>query len=559
MSYGPELIWIWSRIFSVYTGRRVQKIDGGDKWCTIALSGGAVFMLSWGPQNYGAALITDEEKKSALAVSKQTPTVANALKSNLLGSELTSVTQINRDRVLKFSFKKTFGAGFSAPRHIILEAMDRYSNLILIDDKNTVIETAKHIYPADNSYRSILPGQKYILPPEFTGLTLEAWLRSPADSNIKNVVGIGRPLLNFIEKMPLDEQKKYVEDYYSDKTPIEKYLPLQIGRYFTLSTVTHGTGGNFNQSIESAGEYLVLAPIFDGAVGSIKKQLTHYIKKEITRRERQISDINRLIYDEDARAYKNYGELIITNLWKIKPGEKEARLASYGEDGAETFCTVPLDPAISASKNAEKYFKKYKKILSSQEHAAILLKKVEEELAVYNEQLSIADALSSAEYLTQIAYELGFVIKTACKDPKKHKAQQGPPHLRFDVEGSIIYVGLSAKGNRHVTFRLANPEDLWFHVQGIPGAHVILRPAPGLSISESTYLINLCASFAVRYSKGNGNNGARVDYTQRKYVTAIKGGVANVTYREFSSVPGDIAICVKFLEENRPVLGAKET
>ena len=41
---------------------------------------------------------------------------------------------------------------------------------------------------------------------------------------------------------------------------------------------------------------------------------------------------------------------------------------------------------------------------------------------------------------------------------------------------------------------------------------------------------------AAKYSRNGNNPGQRVDYTLRKYVSPIKGGEANVTYRNFSSI-----------------------
>ena len=63
MSFGPELVWIWSRVFQDLIGKRVQKLEGGDSWVAVSLSGGVVLLLSWGAQNCGVALLSEKEKK----------------------------------------------------------------------------------------------------------------------------------------------------------------------------------------------------------------------------------------------------------------------------------------------------------------------------------------------------------------------------------------------------------------------------------------------------------------------------------------------------------------
>jgi Predicted RNA-binding protein homologous to eukaryotic snRNP len=61
------------------------------------------------------------------------------------------------------------------------------------------------------------------------------------------------------------------------------------------------------------------------------------------------------------------------------------------------------------------------------------------------------------------------------RNVKKENRPPLPPHKRFDLGCALVFAGLSSKGNRYVTFKLAGADDIWFHAQGVPGAHVILR------------------------------------------------------------------------------------
>jgi predicted ribosome quality control (RQC) complex YloA/Tae2 family protein len=50
---------------------------------------------------------------------------------------------------------------------------------------------------------------------------------------------------------------------------------------------------------------------------------------------------------------------------------------------------------------------------------------------------------------------------------------------RHEAEGYEIWVGRSARDNDTLSLRLARPRDLWFHVAGSPGSHVLVRRDPG--------------------------------------------------------------------------------
>ena len=97
MSFGPELIWSWSRELSALAGRRVQRVEGGGSAVIISLAGGAELLLSWGAQNCGAAVISARDKKSLLAAARQTPPITNAVKSHLTGAQLVSVAQLAQE------------------------------------------------------------------------------------------------------------------------------------------------------------------------------------------------------------------------------------------------------------------------------------------------------------------------------------------------------------------------------------------------------------------------------------------------------------------------------
>jgi len=536
ISFGPELVWIWSRVLKKHIGKRVQKLEGGDSWVAVSISGSTVLLLSWGAQNCGIAVISDKEKKDLISSAKQTPPIVNALKSNISGAELTDVCQLNRDRIIRLTFTKTIGAGFSNTRHLILETMERYSNLILLDENDMVLETAKHIHPADNRFRSVLPGQPYSMPPEFKGIALEEWLEHPSSETLRSVAGFGKKLLERLTEMEVERATRSLNGFYKNETDISSYIPQLVKKYLTaLPELLEGASAIQDTTIADTGRIIVLSPIADVSLNRRRKVITDQIERETMRRERQIGDIEKLLHEEDAEKYKKYGDALVANSWQISSGAEKACVTYWDSEGNEVRETVPLDPRLSAAKNSARYFAKYKKIISAQERAAKILIKVKEELEDLREQMAIIQSMDDTESLALVEEELG--IKNAKqRNVKKKTAAPLPPHKRFDLGYALVFVGLSSKGNRYVTFKLANADDIWFHAQGVPGAHVILRFTSAPTEEEKDKAIKFCASLAAKYSKNGNNSGQRVDYTLRKYVSPIKGGEANVTYKNFESI-----------------------
>ena len=82
--------------------------------------------------------------------------------------------------------------------------------------------------------------------------------------------------------------------------------------------------------------------------------------------------------------------------------------------------------------------------------------------------------------------------------------------------------------NAELTFRLARPDDLWFHVQNQPGAHVILQ-RHGREQAPQEDVIT-AASLAALHSKAKNSPKVTVDYTQRKHVRKRPGAAPGLVF-----------------------------
>ena len=532
MSFGPELVYEWNKMLETIYSDRVQKIYGGNNWVALSFSSAKTLLISWESQCCGIAFINNNDRKNLLATEKQTHPITGSLKNHLLGCELLVSQQIRRDRILMFTFKKTYGAGFYNKKHLILETIQNHCNLILIEDNEIIIEAAKHIYASENRGRIIVSGHQYIPPSEYEGITLEEWLEKPTQESLKKIKGIGAPLLNAISEIPPNEQKKQLSSFYSDTG---NTMTIQKLNNYTFPFPVNYKNATRYDNLLSASQELVLTPILNKEANQRKKTIKLFLSKEIVRREKQITDISVLTKQETPLIYRNYGNIILNNIQKIERGESHVLLNSYNEDGEIVIEKIPLNPALTATQNADLYFKKYKKLSASKERASKLLEKITKELHDLNEDLLLAMCANDNESLSSIEKELK-IKKTTTKKGKVLNEKQIPPHRRIVLKDSIIMIGLSAKGNRYATFKFARSNDIWFHAKNIPGAHVILRNNSIEDTLNDDQLLKFCASLAVYYSKSKESGKMKVDYTLRKYVSPISSEIAGVTYREFKTI-----------------------
>ena len=75
-----------------------------------------------------------------------------------------------------------------------------------------------------------------------------------------------------------------------------------------------------------------------------------------------------------------------------------------------------------------------------------------------------------------------------------------------DVEGWEVLVGKTARDNDVLTFREADPQDVWLHVGGgTPGSHVVIRnPEMG---EVPRFVIKQAAELAATHSKARNARG----------------------------------------------------
>lgn len=95
-----------------------------------------------------------------------------------------------------------------------------------------------------------------------------------------------------------------------------------------------------------------------------------------------------------------------------------------------------------------------------------------------------------------------------------------PDIKKIELEGYTIMVGRDSKSNDFLTFNLADDEDIWLHVKGVPGSHVVIRVRESLPTPE---VLKMAAELAKKNSKASKLDSVKVVYCQRKFVKKEPG------------------------------------
>jgi predicted ribosome quality control (RQC) complex YloA/Tae2 family protein len=124
-----------------------------------------------------------------------------------------------------------------------------------------------------------------------------------------------------------------------------------------------------------------------------------------------------------------------------------------------------------------------------------------------------------------------------------------PQRAREDRTGLIEYrlpggwevlAGRTAAANDYLSLKLARPNDLWFHIRGMPGSHVVLRVPEGATPDRATR--ECAAAIAAYHSKARTAGTVAVTCTEARHVSKPPG-----------SSPGTVTIRTETVLKVRPL------
>ena len=504
----------------------------------------------------------------------QPPMFCMLLRKHLVGARIEAVEQPDLERVVTLTLRVTDELGETGKRSLVLEAMGRRANLILLDAEGRILDCLRRVAFESNSDRALLPGLFYRLP---TPLAKASLLSEPDDALalleqggeaeepidrwlVDHFVGvsplIARELVHrasgmtdarFSELSDLQRRTLLCEaKALADRMQSGDYLPTMLLRYgrptdFTYLPITQYGAETV---IETRDSFSALLDEFydlrerQELSARRGKELSHAATVARDRMARKAETLKKeYAATQDRDKLRLCGDLITANLYRMERGMASLTTENYYEEDLPTI-KIQLDPLLTPQQNAAKYYKRYNKAKSAELHLREQIAKAESEQAYLESVLQeIAQAETEQEFgeIRRELQETGYLRRG--KEKKELKRSFVPREFRTSA-GLRVMVGRSNTQNDQLTFKKADKRDLWLHAQKIHGSHVVLCTG-GMEPDERSLIE--AATLAAYYSQAREGANVPVDYTPVRYVKKPAGSrpgfVIYETYRTIYVTP----------------------
>ncbi len=473
------------------------------------------------------------------------PMLCMLLRKHLGSGRVVAVRRIAGDRILEIDITALSEMGDVITYTLVVELMGRHSNIILKNEHGRIVDAARHVGEDISRVRQVLPGLPYEYPPSQGKLNPETATAQEIQTALDQAGGklakaIGAAVAGFSPQAAREAAARL--GYDSDELLTTLDVPAVAQALHGYLQKMPGLGPcvvmknedgvpsdiypfpQLHQPCAVYDEYPSPSAALDAYFYERDRRdrmtqragaLSHTLKNHIERCEKKIA-IQTEALSSAARMeeYRQYGELIQANLYRLKKGENTAEVENYYSENCEPI-SIPMDVSLSPAQNAQRYFKLYQKARGAKTLASEQKAKAEQELEYLEQMLDdlrkCTDAAGLAE-LRAMLEQSGHVRKVVSR-VKERKAAPSQPMKFLSSDGIEIEVGKNALQNERLTMG-AKGDETWLHAQKMPGSHVIIHTTgevPEKTLEEALML-------AAYYSKGVRSAQVPIDVTKRRYI-----------------------------------------
>lgn len=533
-------------------GGRIDRINQPSKQSivmSLRLPGKNVLLhITINPQNPAMHLIDKAPENPP-----EPPMFCMVLRKHLETGRIAGVRQYGLDRLLIMDIDFLSAGGRIITKSLVVELMGKYSNIILVQD-GIIIDALRKVGTNSSRVRTVLPGDEYALPPQQDKLNLLetpvseviAAIKAKCDMKLSKAIldtclgfgpvtakeaayGAGLPAsmtvsqLNDGDFASLENSLCEITDSFREPCGtativIDKNNKPLATASFPLHYFTEETALTF----PTISEMLSRASSLTGSYQiPDKDRFKKLMKNELNRAENKVQKLRDDIAAADnAEEYRIKADNLMTYQYQFQDRvDAEVTVPNIYSETGESI-TIRMDQRLSVVENVQAYYKKYDKLKRGKE---LLEQQLQHCLDDIQYMSSIEASLESSTRLAEINDIKAELIASGIlrEKPKKHAAEKQSQPFKFTApDGTQILVGKNNYQNDRLTFKTANPGDIWLHTQNIPGSHVILR-CDGDEPAEDTLL--LASYLAVHFSKAQGSSKVPVDYTRARFVKKPSG------------------------------------
>ncbi|MEF3309891.1 NFACT RNA binding domain-containing protein [Paenibacillus sp. GYB004] len=489
----------------------------------------------------------------------EAPMFCMLMRKHCEGAVIEKVSQVGLERILHIDVRQRDEIGDISVKRIVIEIMGRHSNIILVDPKtNTVLDGIHHVTPAISSHRIVMPGSQYAAPPEqgkanpleATEASFRQLMQESGGDEETGAAPVRQRLVNRYSGISPLAAKEIVgrsgaalgaaagetdmgavwKAFRDVMGAIEanRYVPVIVEEtggkaYFSVIELTHIHGESVRFDTVSACLEAYYGDKADrDAVKQRAADLLRFLQNERTKNAKKLEKLRDTIEDaKEADSFRILGELLTASLHLAQKGDKSIEVINYYDEDQKPL-QIELDPQLTPSENAQRYFKKYTKLRNSVSAVQEQIEAADIEITYLDTLLAQLDraTLGDIEGIRDELVEQGYLRDRGGKKGKAKKKKTDKPLLTCYTsgEGIPIYVGKNNIQNEYLTNRLAQPNDTWLHTKDIPGSHVVIRAD---TFGETT--LHEAAMLAAYYSQAKSSSQVPVDFTLIRHVRKPNG------------------------------------
>ena len=528
-------------------GLRIDKVHQPAKDQVILLLRGNQRLLLNAGANAPRIQLTETPRENPA----EPPMFCMLLRKHLVGARIAAITQPPLERLVRLELDVTDDFGRQSRRSLVLEAMGRRSNLILLDGEGRIIDCMRRVDAEMSAARQVLPGLFYQPPASVGRLPVTEETEEGFRAKIANPEGRLDAFLldNYFGISPLMArelayraagstdarwfQLRQPEDFWAE---IDRFAnDVKESRFTPILLKKDGRPEEFAclpirqyEGLLECETYPDFSALLDSfydqreRMERVRQRGADLIRTATTARDRLRRKLALQEKDyaatQDRDKLRICGDLITANLYRMARGERKLVCENYYEEGCPAV-TVELDPLLTPQQNAAKYYKRYAKAKTAEKYLREqmdIARRDVEYLESVLEEIHLAETEQDFADIRAELRDAGFLRKQG----KKEQKRPAKPRLFRTTSGFRVLVGRSNRQNDQLTLKEADRRDIWLHTQKIHGAHVILC-TEGREADEDT--IVEAAKLAAWYSQARESGNVPVDYTMVKNVKKPSG------------------------------------
>ena len=484
------------------------------------------------------------------------PMFCMLLRKHLGSGRLKKIRQDGLERIIFLDFECVNELGDIVTVTLACEIMGKYSNLIVINNEGKIIDSIKRVDEDMSRERLVLPGMSYEMPPRDSRISFvhadEKDVRNTLDK-LKNAelskalisafegispvlarewaykAGEGRELSGTMLS-DIEKEKLFAEIINTKNILISGNCSFNsvsdkdgVLKDFSFTDIKQYGDFMHTKNHENACELLDYFYAQRDSAARLKQRANDLFKMLVNTSERITKRIsnqkNELSECAKKDEMKLMGDLLSANLYRFEKGDEKAVVENFYDEKCPEI-EIKLDPRLTPSKNAQKYYSEYRKAVTAEKKLAEQIEIGEEEL-IYIE--SVFDSLTRAvteNEVNELRLELAEQGYMKASRLKAKPPKSSPPLEYISSDGYRILLGRNNKQNDKLTLKTASKTDIWLHTHNIPGSHVIIE-THGEDVPVNT--IEEAAVLAAVNSKAKNSSQVPVDYCLVKFVKKPNG------------------------------------